>query len=64
MESSIPYWFKRGLPEQPQANESNSPEFRILMVRPVYLLRLLGLLSLTNSSICSDAGWTCNILYL
>lgn len=30
--------FKRGLPQQPQADESISPEFRISMVSPVYLL--------------------------
>jgi hypothetical protein len=31
-------WSKRASPQQPQANESISPKFRILMVSPVYLL--------------------------
>ena len=34
-------WSKRVLPQQPQVDESADPEFRILMVSPVYLLESL-----------------------
>jgi hypothetical protein len=30
--------FQKGFPAAPQANESISPKFRILLVYPVYLL--------------------------
>jgi hypothetical protein len=33
-------WSKRGLPQQPQANDSIDAEFSNLLVRPVYLLEL------------------------
>jgi hypothetical protein len=40
-------WFKRGLPQQPQASDSTDAKFSNSLVRPVYLLRLLGMLRLT-----------------
>jgi len=33
------YWSQRGAPQQPQANESITLEFRILLVSPVYVLK-------------------------
>jgi hypothetical protein len=50
------WWSKRASPQQPQAAESTSPEFRILVVRPVYLLTSSGSLGLLCNSLNSTLG--------
>jgi hypothetical protein len=42
-------WFKRGLPQQPQASDSTDAKFSNSLVRPVYLLTSLGLLGLREA---------------
>jgi hypothetical protein len=50
------WWSKRASPQQPQTAESTSPEFRILVVRPVYLLTSSGSLGLLCNSLNSTLG--------
>lgn len=50
-EFSVATTSKRLSPQQPQAHESISPEIRVLLVHPVYLL------SLTSEGMLFDIGY-------